>query len=1340
MYTVARRILFILFFATQVFADLPSHVDLVAADVSTSALSVPSVTTDSDILILIPPASEQYTLLSESSLSSVTEITKLLQNAFVSAISTEANTQTSQQLYSLELLNSSLHSLTVSEPLRELLKSYTQILLEVFERQPPKSETLALAMIHALFLENLYGIQALPEQNELIQSEVIQNHPLLLEIAGFRPLIQSRSHYNRLQLLERADQLEIRLRQNPGIQAEVRAQILSALKSFAEGKDKTQELAQSWINHQKQNRENHQTAPRSGSQFISMPDLKLSLIPTDGDARVRLTGTVNWCGTTYGGGGSCWPHDWLTFDINAKNLIDGAEGYSHRFRIPLNTRIVPGAKVDIQTEEIFRKFKAIEGDAYFVVKPGKHWVRAAWGANALGLYYVPNFSVEWEGVEYIADGAKPPEGMTVSLDTLSVTQEGSNPPAKSDKIYLSTKRPVKLESRLSKSVNFTDSEQYEFEFLLEIEGKTQSLLKQRINASTFSGGDTIVVAMNLLPLEMKELDGKDGKITSSLKRFDYGSKTITKEMLIDFTPSLSVKVLGCDEPKAEVSPASGILSDYYNVLNCSFEVVGNSEPDEYSIRITEHTLSLMQEGELAKVISDRGSLALNAGGDSEPLIDGISEFPRPSSLFTKDKKFSFRFIARPVYFNPSDISNNPFPYLTPQAPLIKFHVQSKSLGTSKNFTTIPVILPSSSGTQVSTMIFALKQPEENMVSHQGMSNPFWFAKSVEQLLEYGKNIPYINQMIRQLDIRYGMEKKVQREIVPKPYVVYIKYAHITNQAGERPTLGIFQTKNAFSLDYHGEIAVEARHSTLRNNAFYRGAMEGIPPNMSFQRGLMNVLLHELRHAYQQVLAHTNHAHNPDGDHFVPCRTLSTQFSTYGYGQCDRFKDGLTVKGIQKFQEIDHGFLIDPLKYQVGTQTAFLGCNLMPGNQFAEGIDDSKADGPLGLLTREADAYYFGWWFSNTLNDKTPLPVKTIPSLPVPELSDPPANLNSSITLSVKNPPLICHFPINTVYKIDKDWIQSEDHSIPLTFHKVANQCVLQNGSIVNKTEKTLQVQFRGVGNDEKVVSGIKTASYSFSGLDKIPQNVKSCDEATDNLPAPILQEDQANSNNTRARVKVNNFPNSQSGIQIQIQVNGSNASASFNNQGKYIDIPFQPKYSYCTKPGAMLMSQTRKVVLARFSRSDYPHTVGPPGTLELSRPGVETQLEGYTCFSEPVPQLPAPRTDLNDQIQTKTFSFELVNFPAVQGVTTKVSTVSQVVGGVAQSDIREVRGNRVTINYRKLFSHCAYLQNPPAYSHQKQISLQYQRSGLTPGPITRWTQSFEGWDYHPGPAYNCHRE
>ncbi|MBW7875897.1 MAG: hypothetical protein H3C47_07915, partial [Candidatus Cloacimonetes bacterium] len=912
-------------FLTSVFADLPSHADLVAADESTSALSVASVTTNSDILILIPPTFEQYTILSESSLSSVTEITKLLQNAFVSAISTEANTQTSQQLYSLELLNSSLDSLTVSEPLRELLKSYTQIFLEVFERQPPKSETLALAMIHALFLENLYGIQTLPEQNELIQSEVIQDHPLLLEIAGFRPLIQSRSPYNRLQLLERADQLEILLRQNPGIQGAVRAQILSALKSFAEGKDKTLELAQSWISHQRQNRENHQAEPRSGSQFISMPDLKLSLIPTDGDARVRLTGTVNWCGTTYGGGGSCWPHDWLGIFIAAKHSISGQESW-YLFQVPLNSKIFPGAKVDIQTEPIFTKLKQ-----HTSIQKGKYKVTALWGSNNFNLIYVPNFSVEWEGVNYIADGAKPPEGMTVSLDTLSVAQDGSNSPAKSDKIYLSTKIPVNLESRLSKTEKFTQNDQYEFEFLLEIDGKTQSLLKRRINASTFTGGDTIVVAMNLLPLEMKEFDGKDGKITSSLKRLDRSSKPVTITQLISFNPPLFVKVLGCDEPRSEVAPTDGILSDYYNVLNCNFEVIGDPDDIEFYIRISEEIRQLRNLNELEAVSFNRGALTLNTAEDREPLIDGITTpDPAKSSLKTRNKKFSFRFVSRPVYFGVG-ASDGEYPYKNPATPLVKFHILPET-SPGMPFTTRPAIFTGSGGSKITSEIFPVHQPREIITSHQGVSNPLWFAKSVEQLLEHYKNVPYVNQVLRQLEIRYGIEKKVQRDIVDNPYVVKLRYAHLLGKDNIPEGAGaIFKPGDWYSNDVPGEIFVETFGAKVRRNTQYSGVMTGIPPDMSYKYGLLNILLHELRHAYQHALAHTNHAHNPDKDIFVPCRTLSTQFSIYGYGQCDRFKDGLTVKGIQKFQEIDHGFLIDPIKYQVGEQTVFLGCNLMPGN-------------------------------------------------------------------------------------------------------------------------------------------------------------------------------------------------------------------------------------------------------------------------------------------------------------------------------------------------------------------------------------------------------------------------
>ncbi len=1078
---------------------------------------------------------------------------------------------------------------------------------------------------------------------------------------------------------------------------------------------------------------------RSSTQYVHLPDQKLQLVKTATGAQIRLTGKVSWCGKFFGGG-PCWPHDWLPVYIIARHSTVGSYQYHDLFRVPLASKIAPGVEIDIQTEDIFQRFKQQSS-----AKPGVYNITVMLAHFSIDssqyFSYYPGLTTEWQDVEYKEGEQEPPSGMTVSLDSLNVTQVEARPSAKSDVVYLSNKKPVKLESRLSLTENFTQNDQYEFEFLMEMDDKIQSLLKRRINVSSFAGNSTANIAMTLLPLEMVGFEGKEGKIIASLRSIGQQKSTTTSQ-LVSYNPQLFVKVLSCDEPKAEISPTNGVLSDYYNVQNCNFDVVGDSDPDEYYIRITEHTLDLIQQGEPEKVISDRGSMALNPRGLREPLIDGISDIPRPSSLFTKGKKFSFRFVARPVYFNPKT-SRDPFPYKTPLEPLVKFHVQSKSLGTSGIFTTIPVILTSSSGTEGSTMVFTIKQPKEVMVSHQGLSNPFWFAKSIEQLLEYGKNIPYINQTIRQLDIRYGMEKQVQREMVPKPYVVYLKYAHIVNQIAGRPTFGLFQTKDAFSLNYHGEIAVEALQSTIRQNLSYSGAMEGIPQDMRFRHGLVNVLLHELRHAYQHILAHTDRTYNPDMDAFVPCRSLSTQFSVYGHGECNKFQNGLTTKGIRNFKEIDHGFLIDPVHQQISNQTISLGCNIMPGNSFLEGKSDTPIMNPLSIIASEADSYYFGWWFSNNLNDKTPLPIKPTPSLPAPQFSNLPSAPPSSLVIFPSNPPLLCHLPVHTFYKAEQDWIESKDHTVIIPFHKVANQCVLKNGSIINKTEKTVQVQFRSVAGENSVSSPINEIKLSFLGLEKIPENVQSCDGGTSNFPKPILMGDPSGSTDSMIRVRVQNFPNSNSqpGVKIWIRVNDVDLASSFNYNGKYLDIPFNPQYSYCTKPGSAMITQTKKSIVARFMHADFPNALGQQGSLEISRLGVETAPGGYTCFQEALPQLKAPTTNLNTTVvQTKTFNFELLNLPSVQGAITKVSSTSQVVGGVAQSDTKEVRGSRVTIYYRKLFSHCAYLQNPPVYGHQKQISLQYKVPGLSPGPTTKWTQNFEGWNYHPGPSYSCHRE
>ncbi len=158
MYKVAHLLVYTLFFLTSVFAELPSHSDITLEQESVGLESPPSNTTGSDFQIIIPPVSEQYTIVSESALSSVTEVARLLQNALLSAISTPSETQTSQQLYILQLVESTLGQLVVSEPLRELLFSHAQTLLNLFKDQPPKLENLALTMVSCpVFGKSFWG-------------------------------------------------------------------------------------------------------------------------------------------------------------------------------------------------------------------------------------------------------------------------------------------------------------------------------------------------------------------------------------------------------------------------------------------------------------------------------------------------------------------------------------------------------------------------------------------------------------------------------------------------------------------------------------------------------------------------------------------------------------------------------------------------------------------------------------------------------------------------------------------------------------------------------------------------------------------------------------------------------------------------------------------------------------------------------------------------------------------------------------------------------------------------------------------------------------------------------
>ncbi|MBW7875669.1 MAG: hypothetical protein H3C47_06765 [Candidatus Cloacimonetes bacterium] len=1341
MYKITCLFLYALFGTAFVFAEPPSHSDIAIVRESVQSEPPSSNITASDFQIIIPPVTEQYTIVSESALSSVTEVARILQNALLSAISTPSETQTSQQLYILQLVESTLGQLVVSEPLRELLFSHTQTLFNLFKDQPPKLENLALTMVHALFLENLFGVQTLPEQDLLRNTKVIQNQPLLLEITALRPLMNSQRSYHRLQLLEKVDSIETQIRGSSILRGEIVALVLASLRSLGQSRQQAEIQAGNFVTRLSSFPEYAPRANRSSTQYIHLPDQKLQLVKTATGAKIRLTGKVAWCGKFFGGG-PCWPHDWLPVYIIARHSTVDSYQYHDLFRVPLASKIAPGTEIDIQSEDIFQRFKQQSS-----AKPGIYNITVMLAHFSISssqyFSYYPSLTTEWQDVEYTEGGQEPPSGMTVSLDSLSVTQvEGAPPSAKSDVIYLSNKKPVKLESRLSLTEKFTQNDQYEFEFLMEMDGNKQSLLKRRVNAATFSGSSAANIAMTLLPLEMVGFEGKEGKIIASLRAMDR-SKSTTINKLVRYGQWL-VKVLSCDEPKAEVAPTNGILSDYYNVQNCNFEVEGDSDPDEYYIRITEHTLSLRSDGEDVAAVFHRGSLALNnVSPKEEPLIDGItSPGTWTSSLKTKGKKFSFRFVSRPVYF-PIDLSDGEHFYKTPVEPLVKFHIKPVS-SILQLYTTAPVLLSDSGNAEATSMQFPIKQPRETIVSHQGVSNPFWFAKSIEQFLEHYKHIPYVNQVLRQLDIHYGMEKKVQREIVNNPYVVKLWYAHILDDTAsvEHPA-GIFKPGDLSDLSVPGKVVVESFYSITRRNAEGSGVYHGIPQDMTFKYNLLGTLLHELRHAYQHVLAHTDHTKNLDKDYFVPCDALATGFSIYGYGECNKFQNGLTIQGIRSFKEIDHGFLIDPVKLQISNQTISLGCNILPGHDFIEGVNNSLPDSALGSMAREADSHYFEWWFTNNLNDKTPLPIKPTTSLPAPQFSNLPSAPTSSLVIFPSNPPLLCHLPVNTFYKAEQDWIESKDHTVIIPFHKVANQCVLVNGSIANKTEKTVQVQFRSAAGEGAVSSPIKEIKLSFLGLEKIPENVQSCDGGVSNFPKPVLIGDPSGSTDSMIRVKVQNFPNStsQPGVKIWIQVNSVNVSSSFNYNGKYLDIPFNPQYSYCTKPGSAMITQTKKSIVARFMHADFPNTVGLPGSLEISRVGVEIAPAGYTCFQNPVPQLKAPTTNLNTNVvQTKTFDFELLNLPSAQGAITKVSSTSQAVGGVAQSDTKEVRGSRVTINYRKLFSHCAYLQNPPLYGHQKQISLQYKVPGLSPGPTTKWTQNFEGWDYHPGPSYSCHRE